>query len=311
MYATPSAPGVHPLLECYRGAGVGQKACSRDPRQLRRPQASEGASMARSPPALRLPLHANLVLVAQRSRGVLRQTCQTTTEARCLPLRRRSPSHHQPLRRPDQPTPQTLHLDRKPRQNHRRRKAWAPSVRFDPLATAMHKADCCNWPERLSRRRSMCAKEGTYLAHRQRYPLLGFLPRIDADFGLWRKHRAFHCDGVGMRGDVVWKDEDGRLAAAHKIASYAQDEVVGAIHFGQKLADRFHGDLRPALDQFRTPIRHTVVVEDRGHLWPEPNWLRRHGGDNTIRRPLQQIPDEGAADTEPQHHELVDPQVIH
>jgi hypothetical protein len=31
------------------------------------------------------------------------------------------------------PTPQTIHLDHRPRQNHRRCQAWAPSVRFDPL----------------------------------------------------------------------------------------------------------------------------------------------------------------------------------
>ena len=36
-------------------------------------------------------------------RGVLRQTCQAATEARCLPIRGRSPIHLQPLRRADQP----------------------------------------------------------------------------------------------------------------------------------------------------------------------------------------------------------------
>src|SRR5262249_13556432 len=47
------------------------------------------------------------------------------------------------------------------------------------------------------------------------------------------------------------------------------------------------------------------------HLRPESNRLCRHGGDNTIRCSLQQIPDERAANAEAQNHELVDAQVIH
>ena len=80
-----------------------QKNRARDPRQLRRPQASESAAMARPTPALHLPLHADLLLVAQRRRGLLRQTRETATKARCLSMRCRSPSHNQPLRRRDQP----------------------------------------------------------------------------------------------------------------------------------------------------------------------------------------------------------------
>ena len=40
--------------------------------------------MAPLTPALHLPLHADLVLVAQRRRGVLRQTCQAATKPRRL-----------------------------------------------------------------------------------------------------------------------------------------------------------------------------------------------------------------------------------
>jgi hypothetical protein len=83
-----------------------------EPVELRRQQASQGVSMSRPPAALRLSLHADLVLVAQRSRGVLRQTCQAATKARRLPWRGRSSSRHQPLRRAEQPTPQILRLDR-------------------------------------------------------------------------------------------------------------------------------------------------------------------------------------------------------
>src|SRR5580698_8167124 len=38
---------------------------------------------------------------------------------------------------------------------------------------------------------------------------------------------------------------------------------------------------------------------------------RQHCRGNTIRRALQKTPDEGAANAETHHHELVDPQMIH
>ena len=44
------------------------------------PKTSEGGSVARPAPALRIPLHADLVLVAQRCRRLLRQTCQEATK---------------------------------------------------------------------------------------------------------------------------------------------------------------------------------------------------------------------------------------
>ncbi len=45
----------------------------------------------------------------------------------------RSPGRHQPLRHRPQPAAQTLRLDRRPRQNHRRRYPRAPNVGFNPL----------------------------------------------------------------------------------------------------------------------------------------------------------------------------------
>ena len=45
----------------------------RHPRQLRHAQTPEGQDVAGAPPALRLPLHADLLLLAQRRRGLLRQ----------------------------------------------------------------------------------------------------------------------------------------------------------------------------------------------------------------------------------------------
>src|SRR6266403_743346 len=80
-----------------------------------------------------LPLHADLGQLAQRRRGLLRQVDQAAAQARRLPIDRRPPSRHQPLPRRDQQRTQALHLDSRSRRNHRRRQAWAPSVRFDPL----------------------------------------------------------------------------------------------------------------------------------------------------------------------------------
>ena len=72
--------------------------------------------MARPPSALDLPLHADLVLLAQCRRGLLRQADPASAQARRLPFRRRSPGRHQPLHpRIQCPGPQALHLESKPR----------------------------------------------------------------------------------------------------------------------------------------------------------------------------------------------------
>lgn len=63
---------------------------ARHSRQLCRPQASQRSRLARSPSAFRPPLHADLVLLAQRRRGILREAQPTSIEAQYLPLRRRS-----------------------------------------------------------------------------------------------------------------------------------------------------------------------------------------------------------------------------
>jgi pimeloyl-ACP methyl ester carboxylesterase len=71
------------------------------------------------------------------------------------------------------------------------------------------------------------------------------------------------------------------------------------------------GSRPEARDQCRPPAGHAAVVKDGGHLRPEPDGLGRHGRDNAIGRTSQEVPDEGAANAEAQHHELVDAQVIH
>src|SRR5438128_7626849 len=48
-----------------------------------------------------------------------------------------------------------------------------------------------------------------------------------------------------------------------------------------------------------------------GHLRAVAAGLRRHGGDDAVTGPLQQVPDERAADAEAEHHEFPDAEMIH
>src|ERR1700722_3413712 len=80
-----------------------------------------------------VPFHTDIRFLAQRCRGLLRDPHEAKAQARRLPLRRRPASRDQSLPRSAQSAAQTLHMDRRSRQNHRRRQARAPSVRFDPL----------------------------------------------------------------------------------------------------------------------------------------------------------------------------------
>ena len=56
----------------------------------------------RPPSALDVPLHADLVLMVECGRRLLRQADETTAQARRLPLRRRPPGRNQSLREPAQ-----------------------------------------------------------------------------------------------------------------------------------------------------------------------------------------------------------------
>ena len=58
-------------------------------------------------------------------------------------------------------------------------------------------------------------------------------------------------------------------------------------------------------------IKVEAFVEKVAHLRARATGLRQHGRDDAIGRALQQVPDQGAADAEAQHHELVDAQVVH
>ncbi len=112
------------------------KLDSHDPRQLCRPQASEGARLARPASPLDLPLHPDLVLLGQCGRRLLRHPDPPTPAARRLSLAGRSPGGDQPLSRRAQPKTQTVRLDRRPRPHHRKGQPRVPSDRVRPLGSA-------------------------------------------------------------------------------------------------------------------------------------------------------------------------------
>src|SRR5512132_3213290 len=99
LHAAPPPSGVHPVSERHRGHRAGRQGRARHPRQLRHAQTPEGQDVAGAPPALRLPLHADLLLLAQRRRGLLRQAHQAPSPTRRLPLDHRAPGCDQPLHR--------------------------------------------------------------------------------------------------------------------------------------------------------------------------------------------------------------------
>ena len=83
-------------------------------RQLRHPQAPQGAGVADAAPALDPPLHAYVVLLAQRCRGTFHQVDQAKAEARRVPLLRLPQGRCQTLRGRHQRQPRPFPLDRDP-----------------------------------------------------------------------------------------------------------------------------------------------------------------------------------------------------
>jgi hypothetical protein len=115
-----------------------------------------------------------------------------------------------------------------------------------------------------------------------------------------------------MRGNIIGQDQDRRATVANEIARHRENEIgVGAIHPGQKFFSLLHADVGPPFHELGSPAFHVVGVEQVAHLGPRAGRLRQHGGHDTIRRPLQEIPDHGTADAEAEHHEPVDAQIIH
>ena len=156
----------------------------------------------------------------------------------------------------------------------------------------------------------MRPEEGTYLAHRQGNPLLGLFPREHAHFGLRREHRGLHGDGVWMRGDIVGQDQYRRLAIATKwrVTVKTKSGLMRYI-FVRNLSTI---SIVTSGRRSSAGPQPSCCLRRRGRASPGgPAGLRQHGRDHTIGRAPQKVPDEGAANAETHHHELVDAQVIH
>ena len=82
----PPAPGVHPLPQPGRGRRAGRQADPRDPRPLRRPQASQGPTMAGPASTLDVPFHADQRLLAQCRGRLLRQAHPPPPQAGRVPV---------------------------------------------------------------------------------------------------------------------------------------------------------------------------------------------------------------------------------
>src|SRR5512132_3998288 len=88
--AAPPPPGVPALPQPPRARHPGRQAGPCRARQLRQPHASQGPGRARSPPALDLPLHADLGFLPQCRRGLLRQAHPAPPATWRIPLAGRS-----------------------------------------------------------------------------------------------------------------------------------------------------------------------------------------------------------------------------
>ena len=85
--------------------------------------------MARSPPALCLPLHPDLGILAQCCRRSVRAPGQATPQARRVSFAQGTHGRNPQLHRRYQCQPKAIYLDKRPWQDHRRRQTRAPSVR--------------------------------------------------------------------------------------------------------------------------------------------------------------------------------------
>ena len=82
QHAASSPSGIHSLPKRHRATGSGGKDNPRHRRQLCNAQTSKGAPMACPPPPLDFPLHSNFGVMAQRRRGIFRNTYKAAAEAR-------------------------------------------------------------------------------------------------------------------------------------------------------------------------------------------------------------------------------------
>ena len=141
LHAAPSASGVHPLPQRHRGARsrpassihviVDNYATHKHPKVR--------AWLDRHP---RWTFHFTPTSASWLNavEGFFAKLTKRRLKRGVFRLDRRSPGRHQSLPRRDQRRTQALPLDRRSRQNHRRRQTRAPSVRFDPLSCSPFQA---------------------------------------------------------------------------------------------------------------------------------------------------------------------------
>ena len=91
--------------------------------------------------ALARPLHADLCLLDQSGRTLVRRTDPQAVAARRAPLDRPARSRHPRLYRQPQPTPQTLQMDQVRRRHTRRRKALLPPRRTKLMPRTLDSGD--------------------------------------------------------------------------------------------------------------------------------------------------------------------------
>lgn len=122
----------------------------------------------------------------------------------------------------------------------------------------------------------MRSQERTDLTHSERNSFPRLLPGEHTHFCVWREHRAFHGDGIGVSGDFVRQDQNRILAAADEIACHSEDEVgAGFEHLSYESVGGLLRDLGPLFDQRRSPGRPKPAgVRRVQHLRPPAYGLR-------------------------------------
>jgi hypothetical protein len=125
--ATPSRRGVSPLPESGRRLGAGAPRCPRRARQLLDPQDTVDPALACPPPALRAPLHADLQLLAESGRALVRGADDEVDQARRTPLGPRSRRLDPNLDRQLERQPEALRLAQNRRRDPRQPRLLLPA----------------------------------------------------------------------------------------------------------------------------------------------------------------------------------------
>ena len=102
-------------------------------------------------------------------------------------------------------------------------------------------------PTVLSGSWAVCLQEGTDLANGEGNPLLRFLPWEHADLGLWRRHRGFHGDSIGVRRDIVGQTAGSGRPPGRRRLEFRDQGLEVAHGVGREHAfPKFLGGIRPA-----------------------------------------------------------------